>query len=501
MSLWAVSVIVSISSFLYGYCISNLNAALTANKPGSLLSDISLSTSQQEWATSATIIGGWVGCSVIGGVVEKFGLRPVLLWNNVLFVTGGIVSVFSSDVALYIGRFLCGLGVGVEGVVVPILLAEMSPAAMRGQITTLHQLMITLGILFSSLIGYVFVEYVSHGWKYIQGFTAVPAVIQVVLAFKVPESPRWLVRQSQSRSDAAYIDKARTTLQDLRGDSDVVEQELLEMRHELESEKESSNVSWSEVWALKRVLWIGLLLMFFNPMTGINAVIFYSTKIFEFAGFQQDILATVSVTTTNVIMTLISFFLVDRVGRKVLLSTGTLLMWLALIVQGVILLALNSQEHVQGIIAVTGALVFICGYAIGMGAVSWVLMNEILPARVRPKAFSLFVAESWLWNVIISLTTLTVIEALGGGSSDSEEKKGVAILFLIFGVLAVLAWAFILVLVPETKGQGAAVQGPSAHTDDDVHGTTRLVVPKVSAFDRRSTLNTEQQASLINASA
>jgi len=331
--------------------------------------------------------------------------------------------VISQEGALYTGRFICGLGVGIEGVVAPMLLAEISPPAMRGRVTTLHQLLLTIGILFSAIIGYFFITYVDHGWKYIQAFTGVPALIQCLWWNKLPESPRWLLRQGQLRNDDSYVEKARTVLRSLRGDQDAVESELLEMRHDLEAEKETSTVKWSEVCGLGRILYIGLALMFFNPLTGINAVIFYSTTIFNFAGFSQDILATISVRLVNVIMTVVSFFLVDRLGRKILLSRGTAVMWLSLILQGVILLVLNGDEQVQGIIAVFGTLTFICGYAIGLGAVSWVLMNEILPARVRPKAFSLFVAESWFWNVIISRETLSVIQALGGGSNDGQEKK------------------------------------------------------------------------------
>jgi len=223
-----------------------------------------------------------------------------------------------------------------------------------------------------------------------------------------------------------------------------------------------------------RIFYIGLALMFFNPMSGINAVIFYSTTIFNFAGFSQDILATISVRLVNVIMTVVSFFLVDRLGRKILLSRGTLVMWCSLILQGVILLALNSNEQVQGVLAVVGTLTFICGYAIGMGAVTWVLLNEILPDRLRPKTFSLFVAESWFWNVIISRETLSVIEALGGGSSDDQEKKGVAILFLIFGAIQVVAWFFILGFIPETKMSRKA---------DDQANTRLILPPGVSVFD------------------
>jgi len=325
------------------------------------------------------------------------------------------------------------------------------------------------------VIGYFFITYVDHGWKYVQAFTGVPALIQCLWWRTLPESPRWLLRQGQKLNDQTYVDKARVVLKNLRGDdANAVESELTQLRHDLDSEVDTSTVAWKEVFGMGKIFYIGLALMFFNPMSGINAVIFYSTTIFGFAGFKQDILATISVRLINVIMTVVSFFLVDRLGRKILLSRGTIVMWISLLLQGIILLALNSNEQVQGILAVVGTLTFICGYAIGMGAVTWVLLNEILPDRVRAKTFSLFVAESWFWNVIISRETLSFIELLGGGSSDSQEKEGVAILFLIFGAIQVCAWIFILVFIPETK---------VSHNVEDP-ANTRLIIPQgVSAFD------------------
>jgi len=193
--------------------------------------------------------------------------------------------------------------------------------------------------------------------------------------------------------------------------------------------------------------------MFFQSMTGINSVIFYSTKIFAFAGFHEAILATVSVGCVNVLMTIITVFAVDRLGRKSLLIGGTSLCVFSLIILGIVLLSANDNPDAQGIIAVLALLLFVCGFAVGLGAVAWVVMGEVVPNRIRSKANSLFVAENWLWNLILAASVLSMINGLGGGDSDEARKRGVAILYLIFCAIAIAAVFFCYFAFPETKGK------------------------------------------------
>jgi len=179
---------------------------------------------------------------------------------------------------------------------------------------------------------------------------------------------------------------------------------------------------------------------------------FYSTKIFAFAGFSEAILATVSVGCVNVLMTIVCVYLVDRAGRRSLLIVGTCVMVGALLLLGIVLLAMNDSPDAQGIIAVIALLLFVCGFAVGLGAVAWVVMGEVVPTRVRGKANSLFVAENWAWNLILAATVLYAIDGLGGGDSDDNKKRGVAILYFIFCGIAILGVAFFFTF-PETKGK------------------------------------------------
>jgi len=336
------------------------------------------------------------------------------------------------------------LGIGLGSSLVPILLAEIAPSARRGTIASLHQLFVTIGILVCGLVSYGFVTYVDHGWKYVQFGHTLPALLQTLLFWYIPESPRWLLRQVNGDT------RAQETLRSVRPAGDV-DAELQQMVQEMESGEQSA-VTWSEVFALRKPLVIGFGLMFFQSMTGINSVMFYSTKIFGFAGFSEAILATVSVGCVNVIMTIICVYLVDLTGRRSLLIFGTISMVGALLLLGVVLLVMNNSPDVQGIIAVIALLFFVCGFAVGLGAVAWVVMGEVVPTRVRSKANSLFVAENWLLNLVLAGSVLSAINGLGGGDDPDSQKRGVAILYFIFCGIAVLG-VFFFFTFPETKGK------------------------------------------------
>lgn len=211
----------------------------------------------------------------------------------------------------------------------------------------------------------------------------------------------------------------------------------------------------------KKAVIIGCGLMFFTTMTGANTVFFYSTTIFGFAGFNYGILATAMVGGTNFVTSLYASGVIDHMGRKTLLMHGTLVMLCSLIIVSVDLLSGDFLgDVVQGVIAVVAVLVYIYGFAIGLGCAAWVVLSEIMPTRLRSKSYSLFVSFNWGFSLLIGLLTLTAINGLGGvkASMDDDEtqnaqKNGVGILYAIFVVINITALLFIWVVVPETLGK------------------------------------------------
>ena len=196
---------------------------------------------------------------------------------------------------------------------------------------------------------------------------------------------------------------------------------------------------------------------------GINTVIFYSTTIFGLAGFNQSVVGTALVGTVNFLSTLVSVYLIDRVGRKTLLLIGLTIMIFSLLLLSFVLVLANSDESTQGGVAVFATLVYVFGFAISLGSVIWVIMPEIVPTRIRTKAVGIFLSLHYAVNLAIGLLTLTAIDGLGGLRSDmtddeasKAEKNGVGYFYFIFAGTSFISLVFILYFVPETKDMNAS---------------------------------------------
>jgi MFS family permease len=319
-----------------------------------------MSAFYQQLATSATVLGAIIGSIYASGPSAKFGAKRVLFVVNANWIVGGVLCLFADFWTLAVGRFILGVGVGIASCAAPVLLSEIAPDEKRGTVTGFHQLQVTIGILCSGIVAYGFVTYVSHGWRYVLSLPMVIGVIILSLEKLIPNSPLWLVRNGR-------IDEAKATISKLRfgtdvstpasdpavsldplessvrqsasfsssvpSDTQLMEQEQRQITvedivHQLQQDDEKERaanaapVSWGEVFANKKAVLLGLGIMFFQPMSGINTIIFYATKIFGFAGVKQDILATVSVGVVNVFMTVVSMYaswrhvcLLDRIVR------------------------------------------------------------------------------------------------------------------------------------------------------------------------------------------
>jgi len=451
MNFYLIASVAALGGLLFGYDTGVISGALLF-----IRQVVSLSPTLQGMVVAIALAGAAIGAAMAGNLSDRIGRRRMILGAGLLFIAGAVISAVAEGVIiLLIGRFLVGLAIGVASMLTPLYLAEVSPARNRGAIVSLNQLCITAGILVSYLVGFAFAG-VSGGWRWMLALGAVPGIILSVGMLVLPESPRWLAGHGRTQD-------AENVLQHLRGSANVLD-ELRELRTDLAREgRQLASASQLLAPRLRRPLIIGIGLAMFQQITGINTVIYFAPTIFQSAGLSSaatSILATAGVGAVNVIMTIVSIRLIDRLGRR------RLLFW-SLGGMTVTLLVLSGAFHAGASgqlawIAVVSVATYVGFFAIGLGPVFWLLIAEIFPLALRGRAMSLATVANWGFNLIVSATFLDLVGALGSAGA-----------FLVYAILSIVALAFIASKVPETKGrsleqiedalESSQVPLPSAH--------------------------------------
>ncbi|MFZ2005237.1 MAG: sugar porter family MFS transporter [Stellaceae bacterium] len=430
MSFYFIAGVAALGGLLFGYDTGVISGALLFIREA-----LALSPTMQGIVVAIVLAGAAIGAAGAGALSDRFGRRRVILAAALLFVTGAVFSGVAAGLTLLlVGRFLVGLAIGVASMLTPLYLAEIAPARDRGAIVSLNQLCITIGIVASYLVGFALAS-VPEGWRWMLGLGALPGAILTIGMLILPESPRWLAGHGR-------IEDAGGVLQRLRGDADVSE-ELGALRTDIALEGRQLK-NWTELLSprLRHSLVIGVGLAMFQQVTGINTVIYFAPTIFESAGLSSaaiSILATAGVGAVNVIMTIVSIRLIDRLGRRQLLfwSLGGMVATL-LMLAGVFHFGASGG---LAWIAVASVAAFVGFFAIGLGPVFWLLIAEIFPLALRGRAMSLATVANWVFNLIVSATFLDLVSAVGSAGA-----------FLIYAILSVVALWFVVVKVPETKG-------------------------------------------------
>jgi sugar porter (SP) family MFS transporter len=421
-----VTGIAALSGVLFGYDTGVISGAILFVRQRFHLGSVGT-----EVVTSAVVFGAIIGAALGGMLSSRLGRRRSIVAAAAVFTAGAIVTGLAPSVTvILVGRFIVGVTIGVMSLVGPMYIAEVAPAAKRGGLVSINQLAVTIGIVASYLVDYALAS--SQGWRLMFLLAVIPGATLVIGMWRMPCSPRWLAM-------AGHEDAARADLQKIRGTQNVGA-ELTEMKASLRTAK---GASLRDLLApnVRRALVIGIGLALLQQITGVNTVIYYAPLIFKMAGIagaSASILATVGLGCVNVLFTLFSIFLVDRLGRRPLL-----LISLAGMVLGLAVLAITLR-HAKGGSASAGPIVglvaYIASFAIGLGPVFWLLISEIYPMRVRGTAMSLASVANWGANFAVALVFLSLTKALGPSGT-----------FAAFGGVGIAAWLFIYFLVPETK--------------------------------------------------
>ena len=439
-----ISCIAALGGFLFGYDTGVINGTQFY-----FSKYFDLSAALKGWVVGSALLGCFVGALVAGPLSRHFGRKSSLIFSALLFTVSaggsGLPSFLPESVTLLvIFRLIGGLGIGIASMNAPMYIAELAPANIRGKMVTYYQMAIVIGFFIVFLATYYIgsgngEEYnLRQGWRVMFWSELIPCLLFFLLLFLVPKSPRWLMLKGRK-------EEAKEVLAKIHGE-DLAQAEVDEIS---ESLHQDGGVSIKEIFkrSILPIILIGSVISALQQFTGINAVLYYGADIFEKAlGFsQEDVLAQqILLAGVNVTFTIIAMTTVDKWGRKPLIITGSIGMFI-----GFAMLGLTLMTDSVGLISLIGIPVFIGSFAVSMGPIVWVMLAEMFPNSIRSIAMSIAVAVQWATNYLVSQTFPMVVES---ETNVSGVWNGSLPYFLFMFFIAIIIW-FTWKYIPETKGK------------------------------------------------
>jgi len=426
---YIVASIAALGGLLFGFDTGVISGALLF-----IRQDFALNAFTEGFIVSSLLLGAMVGAGVSGALSDRLGRRTIILVAAIIFAGGAIGAALSPTVEMLIFfRFVLGLGVGTASALVPSYISESAPTGVRGSLSSLFQLAITIGILVAYLVNAIFAP--LGEWRWPLGLAAVPALVLFVGMYFLPETPRWLISQDRDEEARRVLERTRTEQE--------IEGELAEIRRVEEETKEQAGYRELLASWVRPVLVAGIGLAIFQQFVGINTVIYYAPTIIKSTGLANvaSVLATVGIGVVNVLMTIVAIFIIDRVGRKPLLFVGLAGMVVSLgIIGGAFL-----DTRLSGIISwvtLAGLMLYVASFAVSFGPLLWVMLPEIFPLKVRGAGAGVSALSNWGANFVVSQAFLPLVALIGT----------TAVFWILAGICVVSA-IFIYFLVPETRGR------------------------------------------------
>ena len=427
----------TIGGFLFGYDTGVINGALP------FISGVfGLSAFTESLVVSMLIFGAALGALVVGRLSDRFGRKPTLIGVSIVFFVATLACALAPSVSFLIAaRFVLGLAVGGSSVTVPAYIAEMAPAGVRGKLVTRNELMIVTGqfsaFAINAIIASIFFD--PSTWRWMLAVAALPAMVLGFGMLRMPESPRWLAAQGRFDDMRQVLSRIRSTAH-----AADVEKEANECQAMARADQKQAKGGWRDLktpW-IRRLFYVGLGIAITQQITGVNSIMYFGTEILSQSGFGDAtaLIANVANGVISVAATLTGIWLLGFVGRRPLLIVGVLGASTALL-----LLAAVSLWMPVGTLRASLVLSLTVSFlAFQQGAsapVTWVLMAEIFPMRLRGFGFGLVCSVSWATNFLVGFFFLQLIGWLS-----------ISTTFLIFCGFGILAAVFVFAMVPETKG-------------------------------------------------
>ena len=433
-SLFGISLIAALAGFIFGFdtvVISGANLPI-----------------KELWHTSPWFHGffimsmalwGTLAGSIFGGIpTQKYGRKKVLLWIGVLFTISAIGSALAPGPYIFsFFRFIGGVGIGISSVAAPTYISEISTPATRGRLGAMYQFNIVFGILIAFLSNYFFEGMGGvNDWRWMLGVMAVPSLIYTVMVVGIPESPRWLL---SIKKDMVAAKNIMLRLGVPNPDEEI---NAINISNQHEAKAGHSSKFFSSKY--KTIIWLAFAVAFFNQWSGINFILYYAPEILERAGLasKESLLNSIAIGGTNLLFTFVGLYLIDRIGRKILLIIGSFGYILSLAMVAWAFYSAASPGFLLFFL-----LVFIASHAVGQGAVIWVFISEIFPNRVRATGQSFGASVHWVFAALITLITPVFLDKDKGIFKDNPWP-----IFAFFAFMMVLQLIWVLTKVPETKG-------------------------------------------------
>ncbi|MBW8688287.1 sugar porter family MFS transporter [Chitinophaga sp. B61] len=418
-----ISFISALGGYLFGFDFAVIAGALPF-----LQQQFGLDAYWEGFATGSLALGAIIGCIIAGAMADKYGRKKGLIMASAIFGLSSVAMALAPDRNIFIAfRFVAGIGVGMASMLSPMYIAEVSPAHLRGRMVAINQLTIVTGILVTNVINYTLRNQGEDAWRWMFGLGLIPSLLFFIGALWLPESPRWLVQAGKSA-------QARTILQRIGGEN-FADASLTTIKVSLSG---NERVSYGHIFrkAVLPAVIVGIILAVFQQFCGINVVFNYTPRIFSSIGVSQDgqLLQTVFIGGVNLVFTILAMILVDKLGRKPLMLIGAGGLTILYIV--VVRMLAAGSEHVSWyLLAAIGT------YAMSLAPVTWVLIAEIFPNKIRSTATSFAVLCLWAAYFVLVFTFPILFDKL----RDST--------FYIYAGICLAGFVFIWRNVRETKGK------------------------------------------------
>jgi MFS transporter, SP family, galactose:H+ symporter len=419
----------ALMGLIYGYDQGAISGAILYIKH-----QYHLSTFLQEVVTSAVVAGMVIGALIAGRIANAIGRKRTMVVISLGYAVFAICSGIPVGLGWLIGvRFLLGMAIGLSVVGVPLFIAESVPPSIRGRMVIVYQIATTTGILIAYFVDLGFAG--SKDWEAMLAMSAVASFVVLAVVARLPDTPRWYMMKGRRQEALAVLRRSE--------EEDLVQAEMAQLEEDLNHQDSAGFFGlFRRPFTKAAVFALGL--GFGVQITGINAIVYYSPTILQEVGFKTTtgaILGTVVLQAAAIVVELVAFGIVDRVGRRPVILGGIG----AMIVADAILLSVYADGHFIGIVAAlafTGFMLFHMGYSFGFGSLGWVYASETFPARLRSSGAAAQLTMNNLANLIVALFYLSAVQRLGGVST-----------WALLGSLAIIAFIFVFKLAPEAKGR------------------------------------------------